>query len=95
MNNKRTLFFVSALLVALSGTAAADDRIGFSLSIGVPAHAYVAPPPVYYPPPPVVYYERPVVYYDRPMVYYGPPAVTVFRGPPVWKVKHHRHWRHW
>src|SRR5262249_38065959 len=68
MNTKwKAVIIGGALLAGLSGTAAAHDRVNFSLSFGVPAPVYVAPPaPVYYAPPPTVYYTPAPVYYSSP-----------------------------
>ena len=94
MNTKwKAAIIGSILLAGLSGTAAARDHVNFSLSFGVPAPVYVAPPvaPVYYAPP-AYYPAPPVVYYNPAPVYYSQPAFGVVirdghRG--------HRYYSHW
>ena len=83
--NWKAYLLAGAVLAGVSGTAAARDHVNFSLSFGVPAPVYYAPPaPVYYAPAPV-YYAPPA-----PVVYYGPPAPAyVYYGP---RHRHHRHW---
>jgi hypothetical protein len=95
MKTRMTVFLAGALLVALSGSASANGRINFGISIGVPGYAYMAPPPAYYYSPPPVYYAPAPVYYAPPRAYYAPApwAVGSYRG---WD-RHPRHWngRHW
>jgi hypothetical protein len=94
MNTKLKVCIIGgALLAGLSATAAARDNVSFSLSFGVPAYTYVAPPPpVYYAPAPEYYYE------PAPAVYYAPPPRVVYYGPN-YRHRHghgHRnHPRHW
>ena len=71
MKSKLTAFLIGVVLASLSGMAAARDHVNFSISVGVPGPAFVAPAPIYYPPPQAVYYAPPAVYYG-PAVYYAP-----------------------
>ena len=87
-NRLQALILGGALLAGASVPAMARDNVSFSLSFGVPAYTYYAPPPpVYYAPPP------PVVYYRPAPAYYAPPAV-VFRAGNGWSHGHHNHHRH-
>jgi hypothetical protein len=89
-NRLQALILGGALLAGASVPAMARDNVSFSLSFGVPAYTYYAPPPpVYYAPPPVTYYR------PAPAYYYGPPAVVV-RSGHGWghHDRHHRHHRH-
>jgi len=65
MKNRLIVILIGAALTALSGSAAAHDRVSFGLSIGVPSPVYLAPPVAYYPVPPVYY---------APPGYYMPPG---------------------
>jgi len=86
----KALILGGALLAGLTGAAAARDNVHFSLSFGVPAYTYAAPPPpaVYYAPPPVVYYRPAPV-----PVYYAPPAwgIAINSGYAGWDGRHFRH----
>lgn len=79
-------------LLALSSAAAfAHGDVRFSVSVGVPAYPYAAPP-VYAAAPyyaPQAYVVAPPVSYYYPPVYFAPP---VYRGPAPWRgeVRHHR-----
>jgi hypothetical protein len=91
-NRLQALILGGALLAGASVPAMARDNVSFSLSFGVPAYTYYAPPPppVYYAPPAPVVYYRPA-----PAYYYGPPAVVV-RSGHGWghhRRHHHRHYR--
>src|ERR1044072_3715434 len=72
MRNKLSVVLAGgALLAALSGTAAANGHVGFSVSVGGPGYAFsYGPAPVYVAPPPV--------YYAPAEAYYAPPPP----GPP-------------
>ena len=81
-----------ALLVCAS-PAMAHDRVGVSLSFGLP----VAPLAVYAPPAPVYY--PPQVYYAPPAPVYYPPAAQVVIGgygpvAPYYYARYHHHFRH-
>lgn len=85
-------------LISLSGAAAANDRVHFSLSIGVPAPmvAYAPPPVVYYPQTPIyqTYPAYPVsrVYSPAPSYgYYAPRPVRDYYGPSRGHGQRHRH----
>ena len=96
MNTKlKALLIGGALLTGLTGTAAARDNVSFSLSFGVPAYTYVAPPPpVYYAPSSYYYDPAPVVYYTRPApVYYAPAYSYRYYDGPRHRHGHHRNWR--
>lgn len=89
MKRKLIISLVGVMLAAASGMAVARDHVRFSLFIGAPGYAYVAPPPVYYVPPPRVYYAPP------PQVYYAPPPV-VYYEPAPWGLRVHRgHHKGW
>jgi hypothetical protein len=91
--NWKACILAGALLVGISGTAAARDNVSFSLSLGVPAPVYVAPPAprAYYYEPAPAYYPAPV-YYD----YYAPAPAVVYYEPRYYRPhRHHRHHRHW
>lgn len=93
MNRKLAAFLAGAQIAAMSGAAVARDSVSFSLSIGVPGYAYVAPVPVYYPS--AVYYATPTVsfYYVSPAVHVAPaPAVIVRPGYGPRKHWHKRYW---
>ena len=90
-NRLQALILGGVLLAGASVPAMARDNVSFSLSFGVPAYSYYAPPPpVYYAPPPPVVYYRPA-----PAYYYGSPAV-VYRSGYGWghHDRHHGHQRH-
>lgn len=92
MNWKTAL--VAVALIWLSGAAAANDRVHFSLSIGFPAPmvAYAPPPVVYYPPAPI-YQAYPVsrVYYPAPTNgYFAPRPVRYYYGPSRGHGQRHR-----
>lgn len=76
MKNILTVLLLGSLCAGLSGTAAARDHVSFSIAVGVPPVAYVAPAPVYYYPPQAVYYA--------PRVYYAPP---VYYAPAPWGIR--------
>ena len=90
MRNKLSVVLAGgALLAALSGTAAAGNHVGFSVSVGGPGYALAygpapvyAAPPVYYAPQ-EYYYAPPAPVYYAPRAYYAPPVVVYPR--------HHRH----
>jgi hypothetical protein len=90
MKTKWKAALAGIALISLSGAAAANDRVHFSLNIGLPAPMVTyAPPVAYYPPAPV--YVAPRVYHPAP-VYWSPP-------PRAMRI-HHGHWRghdrrHW
>lgn len=88
MKNKRTAFLIGTLLATLSGMAAARDHVSFSISVGAPRVAYIAPAPVYYYPPQAVYYAPPAVYYIP-----APWAVRVDAGQHRSRHNWHRHHR--
>ena len=81
MKSKLSVFLIGATLAIFSGAAAARDHVNFSISVGVPGVAYVAPTPVYYYPPPQA------VYYAPPAVYYAPRP-----GPVIVVGGHYRGW---
>ena len=98
MNAKwKALIIAGALLAGLTGTAAARDNVSFSLSFGVPAYTYYAPPPPVYYAPPAYYAPPPAVYYNPAPVYYAQPAFgfTVRDGHRHGYRHGHRHHRHW
>ncbi len=75
MRTKSIVIFAGIMLAAFSGAAAAQGRVSFGISIGIPAPVYVAPAPQYYPPPAYYpYYPAPRVIYYPPPVYYAPPV---------------------
>ena len=62
MKNKLAIALVAGTLLGgtlISGNAAANG-VNLSLSVGVPAYPYAAPPPVYYAPPAYYYPPQPV-----------------------------------
>jgi len=84
MRIKSIVICAGIALAAFSGAAAANGRVNFGISIGVPAPVYVAPAPQYYPPPAYYpYYPAPRVTYYPPPVYYAPPAVYY---PPLARI---------
>ncbi len=92
MRIKSIVICAGIVLAAFSGAAAAEGRVSFGISIGVPAPVYVAPAPQYYPPP--VYYP----YHAAPrVIYYAPPAYYAPRAayyPPVARIGFGFHGRH-
>jgi hypothetical protein len=77
MKNKLAIALVAGTVLGgslISGNAAANG-VNLSLSVGVPAYPYAAPPPVYYAPPAYYYPPQPVYY--APRAYYAPPAYYV------------------
>lgn len=78
MGTKSIVICAGIVLATLSGAAAANGRVGFGITIGVPAPVYAAPAPGYYPPP--AYYP----YYPAPRAaYYAPPAVYYAPAPRI------------
>jgi hypothetical protein len=97
MKNKLAIALVAGTLVGgtlISGNAAANG-VNLSLSVGVPAYPYAAPPPVYYAPPAYYYPPQPVYYapraYYAPPAYYVGPSVRIYGGR-VWHGHGHRRW---
>ena len=86
--NWKVSILAGALVLGLSGTAAARDHVNFSLSFGVPAPVYYAPPP------PPVYYAPEPVYYAPPAVYYAPAPRVVYYDRYGYRHYGHRHHRH-
>ncbi len=99
MNKKRwSAVLAGAAVAALSGTAAAHDRFGFSVSIGVPApYVYSSPTAApyvssysvaapYVSSAPVVVAPAPVYYPST--AYYAAPRVV--NAPAPWRFRHER-----
>lgn len=86
-------------LAGMVGNASAQD-IGFSISVGSPAHyghqpVYVAQPAVLYAPPPVAYHRHTPAYYGNTVVSYQPPHQHRFAHQhhgfhPGWQGHHGR-----
>ena len=91
MNGKLKVVLTATLLAGLSGTAAARDAVGFSVSVGGPGYAFnvTNSAPVYYYAPPPVYYAPAPVYY-RPRAYYAPQPVVVYPRHYYYHDRHHR-----
>ncbi len=100
----RNLLIAGAALVAVSGTAAANGNIGWSISIGIPGPVYPAPAPVYVPQPayypPVAVYPPAPAYYPPRVVYAPAPYYGGYRWRErAWREhewrEHERHGRGW
>jgi hypothetical protein len=91
MKRRWSVFLVGAAIASFGGAAAAHDRVGFSVSIGVPA-PYVYSAPVVVAPAPVYYPARVIFAPPPPQTLYHPPHVVVVREP--WAFRSDRHDRH-
>ena len=80
--NWKACLIAGAVLAGISGTASARDHVNFSLSFGVPAPVYVAPPP-------------PPVYYAPAPVYYAPPPAPAYYGPAYYSAGFYDRWGRW
>jgi hypothetical protein len=80
--NWKAYLLAGAVLAGVSGTAAARDHVNFSLSFGVPAPVYVAPPPA-------------PVYYSPEPAYYAPPPAPAYYGPAYYSAGFYDRWGRW
>ncbi len=74
-------WFVSCVVGAVVGTAAAVATAPFAIVAGATEPRYYGPPPQYYGPPPAYYGPPPPRYYAPPPQAYYPPPPPAYYGP--------------